>query len=203
MAEYSCFTNIKTVKSYFGKLGSPDSLSECSEVVFSKLDGFQKHCFITADEIHVKPSLQFQKDKVIGFAADVKNPCIAKIVLAIMINPSMGAPAFVARLLPVFSLKCDFLINQINIVMNIVHEAGGYVFLMTNNVSVNPKMFNVYHNEYPSTAIYSIQHPINNLICHALFTFYDMTHCFKNIRSNWVTTGPSQTLEFIKQTKLS
>ena len=112
--------SIKTVKSYFGKLGSPGSLSECSEVVsnvFSKLDGFQKYCFITADEIHVKPSLQFQKDKVIGFAADVGNPCIAKAVLEIMINPPVGAPAFVARLLPVFSLKCDFLINQINIVM--------------------------------------------------------------------------------------
>ena len=57
--------------------------------VFSKLDGFQKYCSITADEIHVKPSLQFQKVKVIGFAEDIDYPCVAKTVLAIMINTSM------------------------------------------------------------------------------------------------------------------
>ena len=89
-------SSIQTVKSHFGKLGSPESLDACKEVVsnvFSKLDGFQKYCSITADEIHVKPSLQFQKDKVIGFAADIDYPSVAKTVLAIMINPSMGTPA--------------------------------------------------------------------------------------------------------------
>ena len=84
---------------------SPESLGEYKEVVsnvFSKLDGFQKYC---SDEIHVKPSLQFQKDKVLGFAVDIDYPCVAKTVLAIMINPSTGASAFVARLFPVFSLN--------------------------------------------------------------------------------------------------
>ena len=110
--------------------------------------------FFQNDEIHVKPSLEFQKDKVIGFAADIDYPCVAKTVLAIMINPSMGAPAFVARLLPVFSLKTEFLTNQITIVMNVIHEVGGYVFLiMTDNLSVNQKMFKVYHKENPSTCI--------------------------------------------------
>ena len=50
--------------------------------VFSKLDGFQKYCSITADEIHVKPSLQFQKENVIEFVADIDYPCVAKTVLA-------------------------------------------------------------------------------------------------------------------------
>ena len=67
---YKAFLNIlalpsiQTVKSYFGKLGSPESLGQCNEVVstiFSKLDEFQKYCSITADEIRVKPSLQFQR----------------------------------------------------------------------------------------------------------------------------------------------
>ena len=96
--------SIQTVKSYFGKLGSPESRRECKEVVsnfFSKLDGFQKYCSITADGIHVKPSLQFQNE-VIGFAADIDYPCVAKTVLAIVINP---VPVFVAQLLPVFSLN--------------------------------------------------------------------------------------------------
>ena len=120
--------SIQTMKSYFGKLGSLESLGEYKEVVsnvFSKLDRFQKYCSITADEIHVKPSLQFQKDKVIGFAADIDYPCVAK-VLAIMINPSMGALAFVARLLPVFSLKTECLTNQINVVMNVMRSVVMY-----------------------------------------------------------------------------
>ena len=95
---YKALLNIlaQTVKSYFGELGSLESLGECKEGVsnvFSKLDGFQKYCSITADEIHVKPSLHFQKDKMVGFAADIDYPCVAKTVLAIMVNPSMGALA--------------------------------------------------------------------------------------------------------------
>ena len=100
--------------------------------------------------------------------------------------------------LPVFSLKTEFLTNQINIVMNVIHEVGGYVFLiMTDNLSVNQKMFKVYHKENPGTAIYSIRHPIHNPIFDTLFTLYDMPHCFKNIRNNWVSE-PSQTLEFVE-----
>ena len=114
-----------------------------------------------------------------------------------MINPSVGAPAFVARLLPVFSQKSDFLTNQVNIVMKIIHEVGGFVYLiMTDNLSVNQKMFKVYHTENVSTAIYSIKHPINNPIFDTLFTMYDMSHNFKNIRNNWDTEA-TQTLEFI------
>ena len=78
---------------------------EARKVLANAKKWYQKYCSITAGEIHVKPSLQFQKDKVIGFAAHIDYPCVAKTVLAIMINPSMGAPAFVARLLPVFSLN--------------------------------------------------------------------------------------------------
>ena len=155
--------SIRTVKSYFGKLGSPESLEECREVitnVFSKFIGIQKYCAITADEIHIKPSLQFQKDKVIGFAADVDTPCVAKTVLAVMINPSMGAPTFVARLLPVFSLKQEFLSDQINMVMKITHEVGGYVFLITtDNLPVDQKIFKVYHKKNQSSAIFSIKDP--------------------------------------------
>ena len=48
--------------------------------------------------------------------------------------------------------------------------------------------------ENHSTAIYSFNHPINNPVFDTLFS---LPHCFKNIRSNWVTE-PSQVLEFIE-----
>ena len=165
--------------------------------MFSKLDGLERYCFITADKIHVKPSVQFQKDQIIGFAVDSEEQKVAKAVLAIMINPLMGVPAFVARLLPIHSLKHEFLKEQIDIVMEIVFEVGRFAFLiMTDNHSVNQKMFKVYHQNSTSTAIYSVVHPHENPIFKELFTFYDMTHCLKNIRNNWVTEK-TQTLQFI------
>ena len=57
-------------------------------------------------------------------------------------------------------------------------------------------MFKVYHQNSTSTAIYSVVHPLENPIFKELFTFYDMTHCLKNIRNIWVTEK-TQTLQFI------
>ena len=88
-----------TLRSYFGKLGSPDSESACKEVISKVFAEFEdptsKYCFITADEITIKP-LQFQKNQIIGYAMDAEDGQVAKKVVAIMVNPSMGMPAFVA-----------------------------------------------------------------------------------------------------------
>ena len=65
LLNFLALPSLKTVKSYFGKHESLDSLIECTDVVsnvLAKLDGLQKYCAITADEIHVKAFLQFQKD---------------------------------------------------------------------------------------------------------------------------------------------
>ena len=68
-----------------------------------------------------------------------------------------------------------------------MHEVGGYVFLIiTDNLSVNQKI-------QVRRSILSDHNPIFD----TLFTLYDMPHCFKNIRNNWVTE-PSQTLEFVE-----
>ena len=81
--------------------------------------------------------------------------------------------------------------------MKMIFESGGYVFLIvTDNYSANQKMFNVYHTENTSTAVYSVKHPCENPIFDSLYTFYDIVHCFKSIRNNWITE-PTQTLEFI------
>ena len=83
-----------------------------------------------------------------------------------MVNPSLGAPAFVARLLPIFRLKHNILIKQVNTVMDMVHKPGSCVF------HYDQKMFKVYHLENVSTALYSIRHPIKNpvLIIFSCFT---------------------------------
>ena len=79
--------------------------------------------------------------------------------------------------------------------MKIVFEVGGFVFLIVrDNHSVNQKKYlNYTIKTVSSTAIYSVVHPHENLTFKELFTFYDMTHCLKNIRNNWVTEKTTNT----------
>ena len=113
-----------------------------------------------------------------------------------MINFMYGTPAFIARLLPIFSLKSDFLMEQLMLLLEIIHDAGGFVFLaMTDNLSVNQKMFKLLKGKYHQHSLSVITHPLNNILLKYLSLFYDPTHMLKNIRNNW-TTEKTQTLEF-------
>ena len=76
----------------------------------------------------MKPGLQFQGKYVFGNALNTNEPLPAKTILAVMINPSYGATAFVARLVPGLKLKDDFLFNIVKSVITLAHEAEGYVF---------------------------------------------------------------------------
>ena len=67
---------------------------------------------------------------------------------------------------------------------------------MSDNLSVNQKVFKLFHNTYTSQDIYSVNHPVESSIFEKLFTLYDPTHLFKNIRNNWVTEKTQQ-LEFV------
>ena len=125
--------------------------------VFSSLNDGQKHCFISFDEIHIKPGFQYQGKYVFGNAQNTDVPVPAKTILAVMINPSYGAPAFVARLVPVFNLKADFLFSILNPIIELVHHCGGQVFsVMSDNLSVNQKVLGLFHNTYTSQDIYSV-----------------------------------------------
>ena len=77
-----------------------------------------------------------------------------------MINPLMGASAFVARLLPIFSLKSDLLFEQIEILVKLIHDAGGYVHLvMSDNLSANRRYNKLFHEKNGTTSIAAIPHP--------------------------------------------
>ena len=108
-----------TITSYFGKLGLPGELEECRKTIAKVFNEFNdgEKCYITVDEIHVKPGLRYQSKQVIGNAVNLDVPCPANSVLTLMINPSFGAPSFVARLLPVHYLKADFQYEQLEILV--------------------------------------------------------------------------------------
>ena len=113
-----------------------------------------------------------------------------------MINPSFGAPAFVARLIPVLHLKGEFLYELLISLINLIHREGGYVYgLMSDNLSVNQNAFRLFHQTFNSLSISSIAHPVPNNRFKIMYTLYDPVHLFKNIRNNWITEK-TQTLTF-------
>ena len=142
--------------------------------------------------MHIKPGVQLQGGHLIGFAADEPEK-LAKTVLALMISPSMGKPSFVARLIPVYSLKADFLYDQIMLLLKIIHDASGYVYMvMSDNLKTNQSMFSKFHEHFESSSIFSIKHPIKNSEYTELFLLYDPTHLLKNVRNNWYTEKMQQ-----------
>ena len=149
----------KHLKSSFGKLNTPDSLNECKDViqkVFSGLIDTQTLCYVTADEIYIKPEIRFRGNHIVGMSVNEDTPSPAKTILALMINPILGAPAFVARLFPVNNLQADFLYAQLKLLTNIIHDCDVIVFAaMTDNVSVNQKTFKLYHQQFVSKSITS------------------------------------------------
>ena len=72
-------------------------MTECENTiksVFSKLTVIEQYCKILVDEIHIKSAIQYQGNYVIGFSSDEPSKP-TWTVLAIMVAPSMGKPAFV------------------------------------------------------------------------------------------------------------
>ena len=188
--EFFVLPHRNTIKSFFGKLGSPGSIDECSKVianVFSSLREVEKNCKILVDEIHIKPGAHFQGGHILGYAEDDSSK-LAKTCLALMISPLMGKPAFVARLIPVYSLKADFLFTQVTTLLDLVHRNSGVVYMVMNdNLKTNQKMFTLFHQNYDCKDIFAVSHPVQNPSFQELFLLYDTTHLLKNIRNNWCT----------------
>lgn len=66
----------------------------------------------------------------------------AKTVLALIVAPPMGQPALFARMIPWFSLKFDFLFNQIIQSMKLMYDATFIVYLVPcDNLEYMLKMF--------------------------------------------------------------
>ena len=134
---------------------------------------------ILVDEIHIKPGVQYQGGHLIGFSADQPD-MPAKTILGLMIAPLMGKHAFIARLIPVFSLTADLLYEQINMLIKIIHDANGDVYsVMSDNLRANQSMFTLFHNNYGSKSIYSVNHPVPNIEFAELFLLYDPVHLLK------------------------
>ena len=79
-----------TIYEYIGKLGLVGSLDEYNRMVkrvFETLNEGQRNCFISFDEIHIKPVLHYQGKYILGNALNQNPWCPASSMLALMVNP--------------------------------------------------------------------------------------------------------------------
>ena len=121
----------KSIKGLFGKLETPGSLQEGKETVSAVMqcqDDKQKYYKILVDEVHIKQSVKFQGNHLIGYSVDQPDKP-ARAILALMVCPWIGGKPFIARLIPIYTLDGDLLFDQILKLINIIHEASGNVFL--------------------------------------------------------------------------
>ena len=89
----------------------------------------QLFCKILVDEVTVQPAIRYRGNHLVGYAVDQQDKA-ARTVLALMVSPLMGAPAFVARLIPLYSISADLLFGQIVRLIEIIHDCSGFVFLV-------------------------------------------------------------------------
>ena len=190
LRQYLTLPHPDTVKKYFGELSTPGNFTECENViksVFNKLTKTERFCKVLVDEIHIKPAIRYQGNHIIGFSVDDPTKP-ARTVLAIMIAPSMGKPAFVCRLIPVYSLTHELLFEETNKIIQLIHKHSGYaMLLMSDNLRTNQACFKLYKETFGSENIFSCNHPVSNDEFTMLFLLYDPPHLLKNIRSNWHT----------------
>ena len=113
-----------------------------------------------------------------------------------MITFLFGIPSFIARLVPVTTLKSECLMEQLIMLLQIIHDAGGLIFLiMTDSLLVNQKLFNLLKRIHTQKTVATIVHPFSNIYFKLMTLAFDPTHKLKSIRNNWVTEK-TQHLEF-------
>ena len=66
---------------------------------------------------------------------------------------------------------------------------------MTDNLSVNQKLFKSLNHIYGQYSLSAINHPVRNIHFPVMFLCYDPVHLLKNFRNNWLTEK-TQSLEF-------
>ena len=174
-----------TIKRYLGGFASGDTLEFAQSLIQNTVEIVRfKHFSVVVDEIHVKPSVWYRGAHVIGKSVDVPNEA-AKTVVAVMVKPLADGKSFVARLVPVFNLKPEFLFEQIELVIGLIVAAGGHVdAVVADNHMTNRRCFSMFQqdSEYPWIGY-------SKAADSSLILLYDTVHLMKSFRNNWIIEG--------------
>ena len=78
--------------------------------MFSHVEGDQLFCKIIC-EIHIKPAVKYRANHLIGQSVDQPGKA-ARTVLCFIVASLMGGPAFIARMVPVYTVA-ELLLDQL------------------------------------------------------------------------------------------
>ena len=177
----------------FHQTASEDESQRTCRLVFQ--DSIRKECGVILDEVHVAPSIHNHGDHIVGYSEDVPDK-LARTVLAIMVKPLFSKKrAFVLRLIPIYSLKADYLQELLKQALDIIHKSGvKSVFLMTDNHTTNSKLHSDLRIAYPSPdptySNFAITHPVDSNSL--LYLLFDPVHLLKCIRNKWINSKSQQ-----------
>jgi hypothetical protein len=183
---YLSLPSARTLYQHIGRVCEIAHDSECDQTIaaaFSAFNGLQKDCFILFDEMYVKPSIRYRGGHVFGQAVDEPQEA-ARTVLAIMVQPMMGAPAFVCRLIPMHKLSAVFLHCTITSVIESIHRHSGRVLgLMADNHPTNRSCYAMFSADPPDEKWMGIN-PVDGSL---LYLLIDPVHLMKSVRNNWLS----------------
>ena len=144
-------------------------------------------CSLMFDEVYIKPSIRYTGGHVIGYSLD--NPTeLARTMLVFMIKImfTQKESTVLLRLIPVYNLRAEFLLEHILSFLKTIHESGGKVIsLICDSLSTNKKLFKLLRERFPSNSSFKIPHPLN--MNDPLYLLFDSIHLLKGIRNNWYT----------------
>ena len=123
------------------------------------------------DEIDIKPALCYASNQIVAFSIDQPDKPVRSKLPILMVS-IVGTPAFVVRLLPLYSLKAQFLLELISIIVNLVHCATVHVFLIMNdNLKTNQSFFDLMHQKYGIITDFFLTTQFKSLILSNFFSF--------------------------------
>lgn len=186
ISDYLALPSPRTLYQHISRICDIGQESECEKTIASAMttfSGLQKWCILLFDEMYIKPSIRYRGGHLLGQATDDSSE-VARTILAIMIKPMMGAPAFVCRLIPIHKLSAEFLHRTLCEVIHVIHRNSGRVLgLMSDNHPTNRRCYSLFREGVEGDKWIG-KNPADDT---TLYLLNDPVHLLKSVRNNWVS----------------
>ena len=146
--------------------------------ILLNIESYQRRCIVLLDEVYIKSAITYHGGTLFGKSLD--NPeRSARTVLCYMIKCLYRGPEFIAKILPVSQITADFILNQVQPIVNEINkqEDGKVIRIIADGNRTNQKHFNNLKSNGEKPWLTE-----NNT-----FLLFDYVHVLKCIRNNWLT----------------
>lgn len=147
----------------------------------SKLNEYERHCFIMIDEVYVSKKVEYVGGKLIGIASDAPKP--AQTILVFMVRSICGQFEEVVCLLPIFRINGHLIKENFLPLVRFLENSGLLIdAVITDNHAANRRFFKLMTDD--QSLRISVPHPCSST--RPLFLLFDTTHNIKNMYNNFM-----------------